>query len=441
MEATIWYGEPPEWKAYYTACGDSIVDYHNWTSCTRLDSGTTKYNCHVFAWHGCEEGNDVWLNSLTSSDGPSGIAHNPNLEKMISDSSYREVTDIEDYNQLEVKIVYQFPYNDYEHSAISTNDTAYVISKWGKNGKYKHYKHECEYYYSSEDDSPDTTIYAEYRYFLLNPKMTGSTSILCDNVQRTFSTDITDMTGASLSWEKGPHIDSISGGAGKSTFTVQGSENTDGESYMNFKISTLSGFTWSDSKSFWAGKPVFTSISGPNPPYIYKGCTGQPYTFWANPARDPDSQSSYTWMVQPGYLDWYFQYKYYDWVTIVFNDPSDYYQVIARATNICGPTSWVTTYDEIGFIEIMDCYYFSMYPNPASDYVTLTLTVPDTDTDFEIPSDFKIQIIDNAGMTYYSAIKSGDSFTIPVNNLKNGNYLVSITFDNKIENLPLIIKH
>jgi hypothetical protein len=146
-------------------------------------------------------------------------------------------------------------------------------------------------------------------------------------------------------------------------------------------------------------------------------------------------------MVQPGYLDWYFQYKYYDWVTIVFNDPSDYYQVIARATNICGPTSWVTTYDEIGFIEIMDCYYFSMYPNPASDYVTLTLTVPDTDTDFEIPSDFKIQIIDNAGMTYYSAIKSGDSFTIPVNNLKNGNYLVSITFDNKIENLPLIIKH
>ena len=114
---------------------------------------------------------------------------------MISDSSYREVTDIEDYNQLGVKIVYQFPYNDYEHSAISTNDTAYVISKWGKYGKYKHYKHECEYYYSSEDDSPDTTIYAEYRYFLLNPKMTGSTSILCDNVQRTFSTDITDMTG------------------------------------------------------------------------------------------------------------------------------------------------------------------------------------------------------------------------------------------------------
>ena len=43
---------------------------------------------------------------------------------MISDSSYREVTDIEDYNQLGVKIVYQFPYNDYEHSAISTNDTA-----------------------------------------------------------------------------------------------------------------------------------------------------------------------------------------------------------------------------------------------------------------------------------------------------------------------------
>jgi len=193
-------------------------------------------------------------------------------------------------------------------------------------------------------------------------------------------------------------------------------------------------------KTVWSGKPIFNSISGPNPPYIYKGCTGEEYTFWANPARDPDSQSSYTWMVQPGYLDWYFRYQYYDWVTIVFNDPCNYYQVIARATNTCGPTNWVTTYDEIGFIEIMDCYYFSMYPNPASDYVTITLTVPDSDKDFEIPSDFRVQIIDNAGITYYSANKSGDSFTIPVNNLKDGNYLVRITFGKKIENLPLIIK-
>jgi hypothetical protein len=141
-------------------------------------------------------------------------------------------------------------------------------------------------------------------------------------------------------------------------------------------------------------------------------------------------------MVEPGYLSWYFMYQYYDWVTIVFNDPCDYYQVIARATNTCGNTYWV--YKNVA---IMDCYYFSMYPNPASDYVTLTLTVPDTDTDFKIPSDYKVQIIDNAGMTYYSAIKSGDSFTIPVSHLKDGNYFVLITYGNKIESLPLIIKH
>jgi len=82
-----------------------------------------------------------------------------------------------------------------------------------------------------------------------------------------------------------------------------------------------------------------------------------------------------------------------------------------------------------------------MYPNPASDYLTITLNVPDTDKDFEIPSDLRIQIIDNAGIICYSVNKSGDSFTVPVNNLKDGNYIVSIRFGNKIESLPLIIKH
>ncbi|HPM02836.1 MAG TPA: T9SS type A sorting domain-containing protein [Candidatus Cloacimonadota bacterium] len=441
LEATVWYGEPPEWKAYWTEYGDSIVDLHNWTSCTRLDSGTTEYNCHAFAWYVSEGGNDVWINPKTESEGPSGVSTNPNLEKMISDSSYKRVTEIEDYNQFGVKIVYQFPYNDYEHSAISTNDTAYVISKWAKYGLYKHYKHECEYYYSSDDVSPDTTYYAEYRYYILNPKMTEeSISILCNNVQRTFSTDITDMPGAEFTWDTGDYITTIDGGGIDDYFIkVKGAGN--GDTHVNLELTTNTGFTWSADNDFYAGKPVFTSISGPSPYPVDKGCTGEQYTFWAYPARDPDSQSSYEWMVAPDYYNWYFQYQYYDWVTIVFNDPYDYYQVIARAINTCGPSNWVSTLNDYGYVEMMDCYYFSMYPNPASDYVTFTFNVRDKDKDYEIPSEFRIQIIDNAGITYFSTTKSGDSFTIPVTNLKDGNYIVIITFDKKFESIPLIIKH
>lgn len=435
MEVMIFYGEPPEWKAYWTEYGDSLVDLYDWTSVTRLDSGTIEYNCHAFAWYTSEGGDDVWIDPYTSSIGPSGVGHDPNLEKMITDGSYERVYDLEDYDKVGVKLIY-YHTGENKHSAITTSDTALVISKWAKYPLYEHKKNECLYYYPE----PDSLFHSEFLYYELNPTMTGSTSILCNNVQRTFSTDITDMPGAEFTWDTGAYITTIDGGGIDDYFIkVKGAGN--GDTYVNLELTTKTGFTWSADNDFYAGKPVFTSISGPSPYPVDKGCTGEQYTFWAYPARDPDSQSSYEWMVAPDYYNWYFQYQYYDWVTIVFNDPYDYYQVIARAINTCGPSNWVSTLYDYGYVEMMDCYYFSMYPNPTSDYVTLTLNVPDKDKDYEIPSEFRIQIIDNAGITYFSTTKSGDSFTIPVTNLKDGNYIVIITFDKKFESIPLIIKH
>lgn len=265
----------------------------------------------------------------------------------------------------------------------------------------------------------------------LNPQLSGP-GIVCSETPLTIE-HIPD--GSNIVWDCGPDLNLISGqGSNPATFSSMGN----GMSWVEATIET-SYDTFYLNKDVWSGKPLLDSISGPSPPYIYKGCTGRPYTFWANPARDPDSQSSYQWMVVPPYFDYYFQYQYYDWATIVFNDPYDYYQVMARATNTCGSTSWITTYDEIGFIEIIDCYYFSMYPSPASEYITIMLTVPENDKDFVRPSEFNVQIIDNVGISYYSTTKTEDSFTIPVSNLRNGNYYVIITYGQKVESLPLVI--
>jgi fibronectin type III domain protein/type IX secretion system substrate protein len=55
--------------------------------------------------------------------------------------------------------------------------------------------------------------------------------------------------------------------------------------------------------------------------------------------------------------------------------------------------------------------------------------------------DCSIQIIDYYGSLHYQATKSGDNFTIPVSNLKNGNYFVKITNGKKTFNLKLVVKH
>jgi hypothetical protein len=145
-------------------------------------------------------------------------------------------------------------------------------------------------------------------------------------------------------------------------------------------------------------------------------------------------------MVVPPYYDYYFMRYYYDLVTIVFNDPYDYYQVIARAVNTCGQTSW-----RVKYVAISDYYYkFSISPNPASDIVRVTISKPNsinTTTDQEIPSNYKVRILDFKGILYYSGLKSGSSFTLPVSNLRDGSYIVQISYGKKTESLTLMIKH
>jgi len=428
LEATTFYGEPPEWRAYYTEYGDYYVDLYNWTSCTRLDSGTTEYNCHAFAWYVSEGGSNVWLNPLTSSDGPFGIGNNPNLEKMITDGSYEQVYDLEDYDEVGVKLIYYHEGKN-KHSAITTSDTALVRSKWAKFPLYEHKKHECLYYYPE----PDSLFHSEFLYYKLNPTMTGSTSILCNNVQRTFSTDITDMPGAEFTWDTGDYLTTISGG-GEDDYFINVRGNGNGDTYVNMEFTTLTGFSWSVDNPFYAGKPVLDSISGPNPYPVDKGCIGQPYTFWTSPSRNANSESTYQWMVYGG--DYDFQYLYQDWATVIFYDQSDYYYVIARAYNTCGYTTW-----EDKNMQIINCGYFMIYPNPASDIVTIDFIGPVEDLiNHKKPSDLTVQILDYSGILYYSANKSGDSFTIPVSNLKDGSYLIIIKYDGKAESLPLI-KH
>jgi len=419
MEARIFYGEPQEWVAYYNAYGAWLIDQYTWTSPTQLAPGTIEYNCHAYAWYVSEGGNHVWLNYYTSGEGPSGEGGNSNLEKLFSDNSYTFTNDPDQYSQIGRKVLWE--YND--HSAITTSDTAYVRSKWGKLPLYQHKKHECPY----------DTLSPDYYYYKLDPSMSGSTTILCNNVQRTFSTDITNMPGIEYSWDKGPYIDSVSGGAGTSSFTVEGSG--DGDSYIDFQLTTQTGFSWSVDNFFYAGKPVLESISGPSPYPVYKGCIGQPYTFWTSPSRNANSESTYQWMVYGG--DYDFQYLYQDWATVIFYDQTDYYYVMSRAYNTCGYTTW-----EDKNMQIINCGYFMIYPNPASDIVTIDFIGPVEDLiNHKKPSDITVQILDYSGILYYSANKSGDSFTIPVSNLRDGSYLIIIKYDDKAESLPLIIKH
>jgi len=87
-------------------------------------------------------------------------------------------------------------------------------------------------------------------------------------------------------------------------------------------------------------------------------------------------------------------------------------------------------------------------PNPASESVTVTIQKSYSDncfSDRSVSDDageiYSVRIFDIYGSLIYASEASGDIFTIPVNNLKDGSYIVRITKDNKTINKQLVVQH
>jgi bacillolysin len=244
-------------------------------------------------------------------------------------------------------------------------------------------------------------------------------------------------SGCTVLWNQSSNLALLSASGNTATFAAGYGANSAGWIQAVVYSPTYGTTATGPHHTVWAGTPALTSISGPNPPVGY---TGTQLSFWTNPSREsqPLSQAQYEWQVQPSYYNYYFNYQYYDWATITFYDPCEYYQVMARATNTCGPSNWQNK-----MVAIYSGYFFSVSPNPASEEVQVTISGTNSSaiaTDNKVP-EFNVQICDLYGKIYYTEKKTGLYFTLPVSNLKDGTYLINFSCDKEKKSLPLIIKH
>ncbi|MCJ7448222.1 MAG: T9SS type A sorting domain-containing protein [Bacteroidales bacterium] len=125
----------------------------------------------------------------------------------------------------------------------------------------------------------------------------------------------------------------------------------------------------------------------------------------------------------------------------VFTGSSPGGNVIVKANTCCSnycqnPVTILSNY--LG--TYWDCdeeYYLS--PNPASEIVTITLKK--SSLDVMQNTNCEVRILDLYGNILFSGTRSGNSFTIPVSNLKDGNYIIQISNGINKSNLKLVIKH
>ena len=133
-----------------------------------------------------------------------------------------------------------------------------------------------------------------------------------------------------------------------------------------------------------------------------------------------------------------------------------YGTVQVSVTNECGTSGYsgITVYPGYG------CpHYFTVYPNPASDNVTITLvenssqvTNFDTDTTSivnmntntlgaDAPTNFTVRIYNSQSAVVSTVTRSGKSFSVPLTNLINGTYIIEVSDGKTSYRQPLIVKH
>ncbi|HMH22842.1 MAG TPA: T9SS type A sorting domain-containing protein [Puia sp.] len=129
--------------------------------------------------------------------------------------------------------------------------------------------------------------------------------------------------------------------------------------------------------------------------------------------------------------------------------------ITLNAANACGSTS---AFQSVNVTS--SGFRASLSPNPASGLVTVTLSdnsspvmpqktitnqakavVPASGVGSGAPVTYTVRIIDVLGTVRYTSKKTGNNFTIPVNSLKNGNYVVEISDGKTVSSKPLVVSH
>ncbi len=426
VQAYYW---PPE-EDYLESVRDSLDDYYTaeYPEATILEtyggySATRLFNCHGYAWH-ISEGGDTMIIGL----GPL----NKHEEIYWEDSSYTE-TDYPYEDYLGVKVSYGY-FFEHDHSAIladpDTYGTGWVVSKWGPTVLIRH----------AIDDNPGYSS-DSLKYYKLSPSMAGSTTNLCYNNIRDFETDITHMPDGTLKWTKGNNL-SIIGEDDEPEFKVKGGSSF-GWSYVKLEIETQSGFTWESTKNFWTGVFNNTYVTGSS-----AVCPNSVYTYTAQVPGGHSPSYSYSWTYPS---NWYNYGQNQNWITLQTPYYPYYGTVRVSITNECGSSNYsgITVYP--GY----NCGgYYSMYPNPASDEVTITINQPDQIfedieiSDIEVSNiiskdqtTYTISIYNSSGTLVSSAIRTGTSFDIPLPKLRDGTYIVELSDGKNSYREQLIIKH
>lgn len=176
-------------------------------------------------------------------------------------------------------------------------------------------------------------------------------------------------------------------------------------------------------------------------------CPGSLYTYTANVPGGHYPGYGYTWTYPSGWMN-----NGQNQNQIILQTPrySMTYGTVRVSVTSCNGSSGysgITVYPGGG------CpHYFTIYPNPASDNITITMidnSLSNTDTTFvnqnipnaSIPTNFTVKIYNSQSALISSVKRNGLNFSVPLTNMRDGTYIVEVSDGKTSTTQTLIVKH
>ncbi len=384
-------------------------------------SSTRRFNCHGYAWYMTETGmlfnSARWIGYLATTD----------EDVYMSDGSYVRVAS-EMYPG-------KVSWGSGDHSAVTTYTQGVFISKWNEYPLFRHNWNNTPY--------GNTNL----RYYV-STMINGEKTVLCNSSSRNYT--VRYIPNATYSWTVGSGLTKVENG---NMVTVTASPSYSGSSFVEVTITSPIGGGQNDIKTsprfeFWVGS--FSSIYVTGQSSI---CPNSIYTYTADVLGGYSSSYSYTWTYPS---NWYINSQYQNTVTLQTPSSPNYGTVRVSITNCSGTSGYsgITVYPRSG----CGGRFFSIYPNPASDNVTINIDNTNT-SDFVNSENFTqsasdlapekinestnytIKIYDKQGSLLSTKIRSGFNFNVPLINMFDGVYIIEVSDGKNSSRQQLIVKH
>uniref|UniRef100_UPI003216E0A6 T9SS type A sorting domain-containing protein n=1 Tax=uncultured Draconibacterium sp. TaxID=1573823 RepID=UPI003216E0A6 len=414
--------DSPELIAAWEADAANWIEVND-SRAVKKAPATSHYNCHAYAWHISDGGDDknTWLNNTGT-----------NLSKYWTNDAYSSTSVIGDYTKIF--------YGPADHSAISLSSSNLVKSKWGWWGLYEHALTDCPF--------SDGAVFAYYSVPL------SGDNIVCTS--KTYST--VNISDATYSWS-GDKV-SING----TTYSESASKTQEGSGWVQCQISSpYSGTTISTAtKNIWVDQPTNNDIDMivrfGNFPYN-ELCVNMPQSIAAgHPDASEQGITKFIW----DFGDWDSYCTGYDIPVngiensipeFVLSPYSPSSQVIrVTAYNTCGAKP--IQYGKSKQFYAIDCYggyYLAISPNPTSGETTLsieegspeepTLKSASTETTFDENAEWDLEVYNNMQSLKLKKQKlKGKSTSINTQSWKEGIYMVRVKYKDDIITGKLVVK-